>query len=104
MKKNSSAAPTAKTAPHVKKINSLVAIPAGQVQGRVRVDRIWRCPPQTLYQARVGPHQKLHGVQSSVLRGQIQGRLTPAVPDSRIAGVLQEQRDDGSMTVLCGAM
>jgi hypothetical protein len=70
----------------------------------VRVDGVGGGPPQALDQAGVRPDQELDGLETAVLGGQVEGGLAPAVPDAGVAGVLQQEADDGGVSVLCGAV
>jgi hypothetical protein len=81
-----------------------VSVPAGEMERRVRVDGVGGGPPQALDQAGVRPDQELDGLEAAVLGGQVEGGLAPAVPDAGVAGVLQQEADDGGVSVLCGAV
>lgn len=70
----------------------------------MRVDGVGGGPPQALDQAGVRPDQELDGLETAVLGGQVEGGLAPAVPDAGVAGVLQQEADDGGVSVLCGAV
>jgi hypothetical protein len=74
------------------------------MERRVRVDGVGGGPPQALDQAGVRPDQELDGLEAAVLGGQVEGGLAPAVPDAGVAGVLQQEADDGGVSVLCGAV
>jgi hypothetical protein len=74
------------------------------MERRVRVDGVGGGPPQALDQARVRPDQELDGLEAAVLGGQVEGGLAPAVPDAGVAGVLQQEADDGGVSVLCSAV
>jgi hypothetical protein len=74
------------------------------MERRVRVDGVGGGPPQALDQAGVRPDQELDGLETAVLGGQVEGGLAPAVPDAGVAGVLQQEADDGGVSVLCGAV
>jgi hypothetical protein len=74
------------------------------MERRVRVDGVGGGPPQALDQAGVRPDQELDGLETAVLGGQVESGLAPAVPDAGVAGVLQQEADDGGVSVLCGAV